>query len=1043
MPVSVDDPFLLVSFSSTAHPHQHQAVTCTPESKQPKQPQDEKEEEESPSSLLVVAIQGEGVQLFNTSDQKCVLSYSTPPGYSFVGPAQTLLKSPQLRHVYAVIARGTDIPAKEEGKVVWLWKDEVLSSSIVTIADANNAMQEDSVKPSSSARKTVHKFDRKIYQLFASPLLLNNVLLANTDGSISLVTDDLKRVISTDEIHTATAKSSRKEKKNTSTQDQSITMIWATTFNSSESWIPSNILVRNTLVLMTIVESSVGKIIATLSYVNEERRGFFTFGQVEIEHALGLSGLDFDAKMGYLSFMTAAGQLKVYGLKVSQGDHIVMASETLTLPLPGYSVTSNTTAKSAKRTAKTTVGFDPTVQHVDAVALGDNYLAIAGAHRNENKVEQTITIWDVKYGTLQAKHVVPGTFTAENTTCQLVLLPGSVLAMTISTLHSNTIKSEIYLCPFYAEPMSLLGAMGKMAGTAPFLGQKGSLLVQDAHTLATATHLTPSNVSGVVKAKDVLATGSDLERQLRTAQDAERKALELLSSESNAFTVQEFEEIFFDHVEHQIADATKDVMERYGVDADEAKAAVAQEEEKAAQKDFKKQKQRREQETKSTKKMDIDTEPGVEDVHSTQDGSKSKKKKQSQTDKAVGSEKEAKSEKKSKSKTAKSKTDDLSSESSSEDDGDHEDEAIVLSSDEEQDQDVEDEEQEYEIDDEEDTTRTEAYKDALREWRRIEAEAILKYKKQRRLLRAGRKQTPLPDLSHHFVTTVVSRSFGRLPNGQPDMSFWPTKVVEYLIENQLVGNSNPGAGQAGIALNLMERGQWSILELALKKLYDIPELDMIMMLKQVIGLNKKKDWMDVKESAVDSIAPTSMASSVPDTPHLLNLIMAAPRNEVFMQQALKRLSVEELSVVLGILRDWIDLWDERGGIGHQGQQPAKKQLPGGLPGYGLMVDFTTLIMDVHFPSLILSPHLHPILKAIQSSIQRETHAAHQLEQALRGPLGLFDRKHREIMRRKEASMAGPVGSGNSGAGGAGDKRRRRKWEGGEGIPDYAVEIIHL
>lgn len=118
------------------------------------------------------------------------------------------------------------------------------------------------------------------------------------------MTDDLKRVISTDEIHTATAKPSRKEKKNTSAQDQSMTMIWATTFNSSESWIPSNILVRNTLVLMTIVESSVGKIIVTLSYVNEERRGFFTFGQVELEHALGLSGFDFDAKMGHLSFMS-------------------------------------------------------------------------------------------------------------------------------------------------------------------------------------------------------------------------------------------------------------------------------------------------------------------------------------------------------------------------------------------------------------------------------------------------------------------------------------------------------------------------------------------------------------------------------------------------------------------------------------------------------------------------------------------------------------------------------------------------------------------
>jgi len=60
MPVNVDDPFLLASFSSTTHQHQHQpAVSCTPEGR------DGLAHAEESSELLVVAIQGEGVQLYN------------------------------------------------------------------------------------------------------------------------------------------------------------------------------------------------------------------------------------------------------------------------------------------------------------------------------------------------------------------------------------------------------------------------------------------------------------------------------------------------------------------------------------------------------------------------------------------------------------------------------------------------------------------------------------------------------------------------------------------------------------------------------------------------------------------------------------------------------------------------------------------------------------------------------------------------------------------------------------------------------------------
>ncbi|KAF9954700.1 hypothetical protein BGZ72_004361 [Mortierella alpina] len=1070
MPVNVDDPFLLASFSSTTHQHQHQvAVSCTPEGGEALAHAEESLE------LLVVAIQGEGVQLYNTADQKCILSYSTPPGYSFSGSAQTIQRSEHVRHVYSVIAKGTDVPAKEEGKVVWMWKDES-ATSVTSLAMADAAMEEDTVKPA-AAHKSVHKFDRQIQQLFVSSLLPKHVLLSNIDGSISLVTEDLKRVVSTKDFFTAPeVKTAKKGKKDAAaTVEKTGSTIWATTFITTGSWISSGALAPNTLIIMTIVElSSEKKTTVSLRYVNEEQRGFSTFGEVDIEAAAGASGFAFDVQSGQLSFMTAAGQLMIYSFETSQGDHAVSATETLTLPLPGYAISSSTPApKAGRKGSKAPVEIDAKIPRVDAVALGDNYLAIAGIHQTNGKDEQTLTIWDIRYGTLQAKHVVPGTFSAQNTTCQLALLPGSVLVMTISTLLNTTIKSDIYLCPFYAEPMSLLGAMGRMKDTAPFLGQTGAFVAQDAYTATTTALLTPSNIAGVVKGKGLIADGNDLEKQLEEAQIAEQQALKSLGSESKTSTAEEFENVFFKHVEQRTAEAVSDLMDRFGVKLDDVQSAIKAEEEKKR--------------AGETQDMDVDPAPVVAPVDTN-----SSKKKKNKASKAAA--KEAKKEvqvegknkikSKAKSKAAEAVMDGSSSESSSddeEDEGEAEPEVIDLSSDDERNGDN-DEEQEYELNDEQERDRMEAYLNAVDEWRKTEAEAIKNYKKQRRLLRAGRKQAPLPELSHHFVSTVVGRCFSRLSNGQPDMGFWPAKVIEYLIENQLVGNSNPGAGQSGIALELMEREQWSLVELALKKLHDIPEMDMVVMLKQVIGLNKSKASLaastssatasqsasataSTKESttkashnstsssssASSSTASTALSTAVPDIPHFLNVIMAAPRNEVFMQQAVKRLTVEELSIVLEILKGWIGIWDERGGIGHQNQQPDKKQLPGGLPGYGLMVEFTTLLMDVHFPSLILSPHLHPVLKAIQKSIQQETEISNQLEQTLRGPLGLFDRKHREMVRRKkEATVSGFAASnsvhGSAAAGGAGagaDKRRRRRWEGGEGIPDYAVEIIHL
>ncbi|KAG0337832.1 hypothetical protein BG000_004886 [Podila horticola] len=1000
MPVTLEDPFQLASFSSTTHHHQHpQAVSCSPE-------KEARSTDDSENNLLVVAVQGEGVQLFNTADQKCILSYSSPPGYSFAGSAQTLHKATH-RNVYAVVAKGTDIPTKEEGKVIWMWRDE-------TSSDKDAEISEDAAVKPSTARKNVQKFDRKIHQLFVSSLLPNHVVLTNTDGSLSLVTEDLKRVVNTKDHPTPAPKS----KKDKNSKPVIVNTTWATTFNTTGSWIPASALARNTLIILTITESSAEKITVTFSYVNEEHRGFSTFGHIDIVTGSGALGFAFDVKSGQFSFMTA-GQLKVYQFAVSQGDHIISATESLTLPLPGYVLSS--TATPSKKGAKATSETDARIQHTDSIALGDNYLAVAGNHKTGDKSELTLTVWDIKYGTLQAKHTIPGNFSAQDTTCSLTVLPDSVLVLTISALAGTSIKSDIYLCPFYSEPMSLLGAMGRMKDTAPFIGLQGPALSQDAYTSTTTALLAPSNVGGTVKASALAAT--HLNKQVDLAQKIEQETLKKLSSESATPTVAAFEKVFFANIERLSQEAIDDMMARYGVDQEKARNVANNVEESKPE------------------AMEVDSVP-VKTAEDELLKKKNKKKAAKAAAKAAAAAKEA--------EKAKEPVDGSSSESSSDEDDDgDEEEVIMLSSDEENDEadgDKDMEDDEYKQREEQERASLEAHMEKMKGWLKTEEEAIKNQKLHRREQRVARKATPRPELSHHFLTTVVGRCFRRLPNGQPDMTFWPEMVVRYLIFNQLVGNSNPGAGQSGIALELMEREQWSLIELALQKLHDIPELDMITMLKQVIGLNKNKHNSTSSETTTSTSHSTSTSSlpgstssststsssSVPDIPHFLHLIMAAPRNEVFMQQAVKRLNVEELSIVLEILKDWICNWSELGGIGHSKHGSVK------LPNYSLMVDFTTVLMDVHFPSLIMSPHLHPVLKAIQGSIQKETEVSNQLEQTLRGPLGLFDRKHKDMVRRKKAArLNGSVPAGGLMA------EKKKKREGDTVASDYVVEIIHL
>ncbi|KAG0257599.1 hypothetical protein DFQ27_005040 [Actinomortierella ambigua] len=1072
--VSLEDPFLLAEFNTTSSQDQALSVQCTPAGA-PKNTADAFSEtsdgtEDQDASLLVVAVQGEGVQLFNTADQNCIHSYSTPPGFTFQSPAKTILKGKGTRHVYAVIGKGTDITAKEEGKVVWMWKDESVASKKADSQEkSTTAMdidEEASSSPSpsrtSTATKTVKKFDRSIHELFVSAALSNHILLVNTDASISLVTDDLKRVVST-------------TKESVSAE---ATLAWTTTFTSTSSWIPPSILSRNTVVVATVTANDAQMKIA-FSFVNEDHRGLSTLGHVTLEeqHANRATAIAFDTTTGQLSYLSAQGQLKIFQCDVIIKDRKITATETLSWPLPGFvpksaaAPTAPTKSKKKSTKATATAPSDLIHQRTASLALGNHYIAIAGIHELGGQSEQTLTIWDARYGTLQAKHTLPGSHNAQQTTCQLSVAPDSAIAVTFSTPHGNTVRSRVHLCSFYSEPVSLLSAMGRLKATAPFFGMSSSatdattttMTVSQANLLsATTTSLLMPTTNGggaTLRGKDLVLT--DFEKRVEQTQQEEAKVLETLmkvqggsgkKDQGDSSTAAEaFSKLFFKHVEKQTAMALKDMMEKYHVEVDDAQAAVAKDEER------KKSKQAKAPSTTASSAMEVDAPAQKEAKKEAGEANgvdkKTKKQLKRQKKKAAAAVTAAVPATPATVRKEQEETGDGSdSESSSEDEDDDEEEA----EDDEGDHGHQSSEDEYEEaaaamedegeDDAAEHARMQAYLEAVSEWRKSEAEAIKQYKEFRRQLRAGRKQAPLPELSHRFVSTILGRCFQRLPNGQPDMAFWPESVVQYLMDKQLVGNANPGAGPAGLALELMEREQWTLLELALTRLYDIPEMDLVTLLKQVLGLNKANN----NRNQEDMEEEEASGQKVPTSDHMLALILAAPKNEVFMQQALKRLTVEELAIVLEILKRWIQEWEERGGLGHGGLRADKKQLSSGVPGYPQIVDFTTVLMDVHFPSLILSPHLHETIRYIHQSVQTEVSISQQMEQVLRGPLGLFERKHRDSMRRKKENEQGALNQGPQGPnviGGGGrvsaDKRRRRKWEGGEGIPDYGVEIIHM
>jgi hypothetical protein len=136
------------------------------------------------------------------------------------------------------------------------------------------------------------------------------------------------------------------------------------------------------------------------------------------------------------------------------------------------------------------------------------------------------------------------------------------------------------------------------------------------------------------------------------------------------------------------------------------------------------------------------------------------------------------------------------------------------------------------------------------------------------------------ELSQFFISSVVSKCFQQ----QNDIKFWPVDVILFLMSRSLLRSNY---SEKGIISSLLERKEWALIPIVLEKVQDIPENDLVNLIKALIVLHDDKDWKNGRFSTY------------------LKMVVDAPRNDIFLQQSLKRINASELPIILDTTVNWL------------------------------------------------------------------------------------------------------------------------------------------
>ncbi|KAJ2161596.1 hypothetical protein GGF46_001366 [Coemansia sp. RSA 552] len=344
----------------------------------------------STSNQVLATIQGEGIQIYSTTDSKCLRSWTFPPGLRFACPAKYLAKYNDEgeigdSYVYAVLDSGDGVDDTARGAVVWRWTDKGIGS--VGLEDKLSAT-----------------FSSSIFALVPGATAGDHMLAIHRDGSLTLADESLGV-----KCQLQAPVSGAVETIWYQIVQVSLSMRSYLDSRQVTDWLDGD--VRLGLVLLRVADpetSGAYTYSLSLVVVDGGEANITEVGTTHINPAhLEAQPLAcaFDADTGTVAVLSEAGVYVHLSLSIGNSalDDPITLERTKETVLRGFvPCTNDGTPGSALAPSLLTQS------QLTMAALTERYVAIAGthsviSHASKGPYESVLTIWDLQYGCLHAE----------------------------------------------------------------------------------------------------------------------------------------------------------------------------------------------------------------------------------------------------------------------------------------------------------------------------------------------------------------------------------------------------------------------------------------------------------------------------------------------------------------------------------------------------------------------------------------------------------------------------------------------------------------